>query len=373
MADEHATHDLDAVASLLDGDLLPADRATAARQVARCPACAALHQELLALSAATAALPAPVRTRDFRLTPADAARLAAMPPEPVTSSARPVVDMRTTTDHATHDLERLSAAVDGTLPAEDRPSLDAQLASCAACAELHADLLALVAANRALPTPGRPRDFQLTDADARRLQRGGLRGWFERIGSPKDRLSRPLAVGLTTLGLVGVLVGTAPSVLPSLGSSAGAAPAPASAAASAPGQELVGKGTDGQASAAPSAAAAPGAAAPAPSAAASAAAAVDATGQPDASQAPLAAPSGRIQADGSGSSRDLDAASNGIDQGVTQPELAAPSPGASSFETLSSSPSTDGGPSLILVLSVAALLAGIALFVLRSGARRRLG
>ena len=68
MADEHATHDLDAVASLLDGDLLPADRATAARQVARCPACAALHQELLALSAATAALPAPARTRDFRLT-----------------------------------------------------------------------------------------------------------------------------------------------------------------------------------------------------------------------------------------------------------------------------------------------------------------
>ena len=226
MADEHATHDLDAVASLLDGDLLPADRATAARQVARCPACAALHQELLALSAATAALPTPARTRDFRLTTADAARLAAMPPEPVTSSARPVVDMRTTTDHATHDLERLSAAVDGTLPAADRPSVDAQLAACAACAELHADLLALVAAHRALPTPGRPRDFQLTDADASRLQHGGLRGWLDRIGSPKDRLSRPLAVGLTTLGLVGVLVGTAPSVLPSIGSSAGAAPAP---------------------------------------------------------------------------------------------------------------------------------------------------
>ena len=67
MADEHATHDLEAVASLLDGDLLPADRATAARQVARCPACAALHQELLALSAATQALPA--RPADPRLPP----------------------------------------------------------------------------------------------------------------------------------------------------------------------------------------------------------------------------------------------------------------------------------------------------------------
>ena len=279
--------------------------------------------------------------------------------------------MRTTTDHATHDLERLSAAVDGTLPAADRPSLDAQLASCAACAELHADLLALVAANRALPTPGRPRDFQLTDADASRLQRGGLRGWFERIGSPKDRLSRPLAVGLTTLGLVGVLVGTAPSVLPSLGSSAGAAPAPASAAASAPGQELVGKGTDGQASAVPERGCRPG----------RGGAGAERRGvgrccrrrDRTAGRVPGAA-GGAVRTDpgdGSGSSRDLDAASNGIDQGVTQPELAAPSPGASSFETLSSSPSTDGGPSLILVLSVAALLAGIALFVLRSGARRR--
>ncbi len=185
MADEHATHDLDAVASLLDGDLLPADRATAARQVARCPACAALHQELLALSAATAALPAPARTRDFRLTAADAARLAAMPPEPVASSARPVVDMRTTTDHATHDLERLSAAVDGTLPAADRPAVDAQLAACDACADLHADLLALAAANRALPTPARPRDYQLTADDARRLQRGGIRGWLDRDRVPE--------------------------------------------------------------------------------------------------------------------------------------------------------------------------------------------
>ena len=83
MADEHATHDLEAVASLLDGDLLPADRATAARQVARVPHVRRSTSELLALlRRPTAALPAPARTRDFRLTPADAARLAAMPPEP---------------------------------------------------------------------------------------------------------------------------------------------------------------------------------------------------------------------------------------------------------------------------------------------------
>ncbi len=56
---------------------------------------------------------------------------------------------------------------------------------------------------------------------------------------------------------------------------------------------------------------------------------------------------------------------------MTQPELAAPPSGANAFETLTSSPSTEGGPSLVLVVSVAALLAGIALFALRLGARRR--
>ena len=369
MADEHATHDLEAVASLLDGDLLPADRATAARQVARCPACAALHQELLALSAATAALPAMPRTRDYRLTAEDAARLSAASSEPVPSSARPVVDMQTTTDHATHDLERLSAAVDGTLPAADRPSVTAQLAACDACADLHADLLAIVAANRAMPTPERPRDYQLTAADAARLQRAGIGGWLDRIGSPKDRLSRPLAVGLTTLGLVGVLVGTAPSLLPSFGSAAGSAAA--SAAASAPTRDLVDKTADGEASAAPGVAAAP-----APSAAASAASG-DGIGQEFVSEAPASgAPAAatlapvKVQADGS--APDRNATASGDTQGVAQPELGAPPPGGGdTVERLTTQAPTDDGPSLVLVLSAAALLAGIALFVLRLGARRR--
>ena len=352
MADEHATHDLEAVASLLDGDLLPADRATAARQVARCPSCAALHQELLALSAATAALPAPPRARDFRLTTADAARLMAAPSEPVPSSARPVVDMQTTTDHATHDLERLSAAVDGTLPAADLPSVNAQLAACAACADLHADLLALVAANRAMPTPERPRDYQLTDADAQRLRRGGLRGWIDRIGSPRDRLSRPLAVGLTTLGLVGLLVGTAPSLLPSLGG-----------AASAPNRNVVETTADSQASAAP------GVAAPVPSAAASAASGV---GQEFGSGAPAAASDAPVKVQVDGTAPDRNAGASGDTQGLVQPELGAPPPGGGeTLEALTTSASADAGPSLVLVASFTALLAGIALFVLRFGARRR--
>jgi anti-sigma factor RsiW len=272
--------------------------------------------------------------------------------------------MQTTSDHATHDLERLSAAVDGTLPAADLPSVTAQLAACGTCADLHADLLALVAANRALRTPERPRDYQLTAADAARLQRGGLRGWLDRIGSPKDRLSRPLAVGLTTLGLVGVLVGTAPSLLPSFGSAAGSAAA--SAAASAPTRDLVDKAADSQASEAP------GVAAPVPSAAASAASG-DGIGEEFASGAPAVAATGapvKVQADGS--APDRNAAASGDTQGVAQPELGAPPPGGgSTFETLTGTAPADDGPSPVVVLSIAALLAGIALFVLRLGARRR--
>jgi anti-sigma factor RsiW len=360
VADGHAGHDLELVASLLDGDLRPEDRARAARQVANCADCASIQRDLLALSAATRALPTPARTRDFRLTAVDAARLAAAPPEPIAASTRPAVDMQTTTDHATHDLERLSAAVDGTLPAAALPAIDAQLASCAECADLHADLLAIVAANRALATPPRPHDYRLTDADAKRLQPGGLRGWLARVGSPKDRVSRPLAIGLTTLGLVGVLVGTAPSLL-LFGSASSSG-----AAAGAPTRDNAAQAGDGVASAGPSAAAsaAAGAAAPIP----------EGASEPPAAAAASSAPV-KVQVDDASPGQRDPNASVGSDAqaGAGQPDLAAPPAGSPTFETLTADRATDSGPSLVLVASLAALLAGIALFVLRLGARRRRG
>ena len=48
---------------------------TAAALVATCASCAALHRDLRAIAAALPELPAPRRTRDFRLTPAQAASL----------------------------------------------------------------------------------------------------------------------------------------------------------------------------------------------------------------------------------------------------------------------------------------------------------
>jgi hypothetical protein len=353
----HVDHDGELIAALADGILVEADLARATGQVASCAACARLHADLVAITAASRTLPAPARTRDFRLTAADVSRLTAAAPEPVPTSARPVGDMTTTTPHATHDLERLSTAIDGTIPAADLPSIDAQLAACRECADLHADLLALVSANRALRTPTRPRDYQLSQDDATRLAAGGLAGWLRRIGSPRDRLSRPLAIGLTTLGLVGVLVGTAPSLLP-FGSASSAGAAPTSAE-----RVLADKAADSLASAAPSAAGAPAAALPG--------AATEAPAYAGPSSAPV-----KVQTDGATPTQRENDTQGGDSQGgdsqaaASQPTLAAPPPGSATIEAVTSAPAGDDGPSAMLVASAVALLAGVGLFGLRRGARR---
>jgi len=68
-------HDETLVARLAAGDVDERERTTATVQLAACPACAQLHDDLRSIMAATADLPAPRRTRDFELTEADAARL----------------------------------------------------------------------------------------------------------------------------------------------------------------------------------------------------------------------------------------------------------------------------------------------------------
>ena len=71
----HDTHDRLLIASLVDRSIAEAERARAEEQLRACGACAELHVDLVALSAATKALPTPLRPRDFTLTPADAERL----------------------------------------------------------------------------------------------------------------------------------------------------------------------------------------------------------------------------------------------------------------------------------------------------------
>ena len=158
-------------------------------------------------------------------------------------------------DHAHHDPTWMAALAsrDPDLSESERTRAEAALKSCGPCADLFADLVAVSAAIPAAALPTRPRDFTLTAADAARLRPGGLRRWLAGIGSVRDGITFPLAMGLTTMGIAGLLVATVPAALsgmggataagPELRSGAGApaqapevaAPAPAaSAAASAP-------------------------------------------------------------------------------------------------------------------------------------------
>ena len=75
---QHAEHDPFAIAQLAADDLRPSERPRVERLAAECTECAALLDDLRSLTTATAALPAMpagLRSRDFRLTEADAARL----------------------------------------------------------------------------------------------------------------------------------------------------------------------------------------------------------------------------------------------------------------------------------------------------------
>ena len=116
--------------------------------------------------------------------------------------------------HATHDLTIIAALAARTPDPSDVQTGSArqQLAACSACTDLLADLLALQTALPTTSTPARPRDFSLTSADAARLRRGGWRRILGFFGSARDNVSRPLAIGFTTLGIAGLLVAALPSM-----------------------------------------------------------------------------------------------------------------------------------------------------------------
>jgi len=204
------------MASLLDDDLAAADRTMAETWLATCAECAALHADLLALSQATRNLPVPSRPRDLRLTAADAERLVAMTPgEPEAAISRRtgVMNDRPTTSHAAHDTMLVAALADHSLPQAERDLAESMVAGCGACADLQADLLVLRVATAAMPTPPRPCDYTLTATDVARLRPIGWRRLVAAFGTARDTFSRPLAVGLTTMGLVGLLVASLPSIM----------------------------------------------------------------------------------------------------------------------------------------------------------------
>ena len=139
--------------------------------------------------------------------------------------------------HGTHDLLLIAALAADDLERADVARAGALVAGCADCATLAADLRLLTAASAALPAPAaRPRDFRLTPADAERLRPHGLQRVVGILGGHHVHLARPLATGLTMLGIVGILLSSGPAFLG--GAPAGrSSPTQQEAASAAPGQE----------------------------------------------------------------------------------------------------------------------------------------
>jgi hypothetical protein len=74
-ADAHATHDRVLVSAFVAGDVEGAEEDRARRLVSTCAECAELASDLAAMASALRDLPSPVRTRDFRITPEQAAAM----------------------------------------------------------------------------------------------------------------------------------------------------------------------------------------------------------------------------------------------------------------------------------------------------------
>lgn len=171
-------------------------------------------------------------------------------------------------DHDRHDQMLIASLLDRSTDGAERDRAEGLVASCDDCAALHRDLISLRDATRALPTPRRARDFAITTEDAARLRRTGWRRLIAVFGSSRDAFSRPLAIGLTTIGLAGLLLATIPGALTLGGASTAAVPTGGQAVggAGANSESLDGSKAAIAPSAAPSAAFPAGAALLAPSA-----------------------------------------------------------------------------------------------------------
>ena len=274
----------------------------------------------------------------------------------------------------------IAALAAGDVDGRERSAAERLATDCGECAALLLDLRSIAQATRTLPVRPRPSglDFRLTQDDARRL---GARGWrkaLQELAGARFGFTRPLAVGLTTLGLVGLLSASLPGgigfgaptsqVLSNVGAPVGVAGALAPSAASASGgagasntdRSAPGGGSESQAVAGTSPAASGGSA---PSvASASSAPQPTASGVAGASVPPRdsgASPSpsasgGTYGAQIGGPSASAKTGIGSLGQGTDQ--TGGPASGLQSQDH-------GGTPSPILILSILAFVTGVLLLV----------
>ena len=123
--------------------------------------------------------------------------------------------------HARHDRFAIAAALgSGAVPATVR--------TCPSCGALHRDLLSIQVAIRHAWTPRRPRDLRLRRGDASAGHQTAWQRLVGTFGSARDRITGPLSIGLTSLGIAGlvlanVTIGFGASAAGSFGLGAGGA------------------------------------------------------------------------------------------------------------------------------------------------------
>src|SRR3954451_24862887 len=105
--------------------------------------------------------------------------------------------------HEQHDPVLVVSLASGDLAPADRDRAIAQslIESCTECARLHDDIVAISSATKALPTPARPRAFQLTREQAARLRPSSWRRFVGALSEPGSVFSKQLGVGLASLGV----------------------------------------------------------------------------------------------------------------------------------------------------------------------------
>jgi hypothetical protein len=221
------------------------------------------------------------------------------------------------------------------------------------------------------PITARPRDFRLTAEQAARLRPSGWRRVVGAFAGPGLAFTRPLGVGLATIGLAGLLLGNVS--LPSLGGSA-AAPAPVGAPAGATSESnQSGTRALGDSAAASSAPASAPALAPVPSAPPASGAlgpfdypSAAASSVPAALGASPSAPPRSSDQFRSPDGSNLEVAGGG-------PKTTTPGASQPNRDILAATeaPMAGGtGPDLRTMIFVAAVLVGLGLLVLRRVARR---
>jgi len=270
---------------------------------------------------------------------------------------------RSPTDHADHDELRIAAYAAGDLAGSELRTATELVATCPACARLADDLTIIQAATRRLPAPDRRRDFRLTEADAERLAHRGWRGFLGALAGPRFAFTQPLAAGLATLGLVGILLTALPAGLgggfgaSTESTTVGGAPESSGDRVASP-PEALPSGETG--------AGAAGAANPAPSLTVPApVASEDAAALEQASPLPAQVP---------GASAEPPAAPAGSGAVAVPPDAGQPTEPTAQQKSLAFDSTRDGtadaGPSPLLLASALLLIGGLGLLALRFGARR---